>query len=193
MSFFVEIKKNYTISALLCVLIGLVLVIWPGTSTRVVCMLLGGVLLVYGLVQILVYVFSRERTLGLQGMLVLGIIFAVIGGWIILRPDLVIAAIPIIVGVLIAIHGLHNITQAIGLKKSGYDKWWLALIFAILTIALGGILIYNPFTVIDTLVRLIGIFLIYDGLSDVWILSRMFSVKKRADVIDAEYVDVEET
>lgn len=155
-------------------------------------MILGGILLIYGLIQILIYIFSRERTLGIQGMLILGIIFAVLGGLILLKPNMVIMAVPMILGILIVIHGLHNITQAIGLKKSGYDKWWLALIFAILTIALGSILIYNPFTVMDTLVRLIGIFLIYDGLSDVWILSRIFSVKKKSRIVDAEYIDVDE-
>ena len=42
-------------------------------------------------------------------------------------------------------------------------------------------------------VRMIGIFLIYDGASDMWILSRVFKVKRdKEKVIDAEYVDLDE-
>ena len=80
------LKANYTISALLCVILGLVLLIWPGTTTQIVCMLLGIVLFTYGAIQIVLYLFNRERTIVSQGMLVLGIIFAVIAGWILLKP-----------------------------------------------------------------------------------------------------------
>ncbi len=187
------LKVNYSISALLCVILGLVLLIFPGTTTQIVCMLLGIVLFAYGAIQIVLNLFNKERTIVSQGMLVLGIVFAVIGGWIMLKPELIIMAVPVIVGVLIVIHGLHNATQAFGLKSSGYEKWWVAFLLGALTVVLGGILIYNPFKVVNTVVRLIGIFLIYDGLSDVWILSRIFKVKKDAGkIIDSSYVDVEE-
>lgn len=187
------LKANYLISALLCVILGLVLLIFPGTTTQIVCMLLGIVLFAYGAIQIVLYLFNKERTIVSQGMLVLGIVFAVIGGWIMLKPEMIIMAVPVIVGVLIVIHGLHNATQAFALKSSGYEKWWVVFLLGVLTVILGGILIYNPFKVVNTVVRLIGIFLIYDGLSDVWILSRIFKVKKDAGkIIDSSYVDVEE-
>lgn len=193
MNFLKELKVNYTLSALVCVVLGLVLVIWPGTSTRIVCMVLGAALLIYGIVQIVIYLVNRERTLILQGLLVLGIIFAVIGAWILVKPEMIMMAVPVIVGILIIIHGLHNISQAINLKKQEYEKWWLALIFGLLTVILGGVLVYNPFTVVDTVVRMIGIFLIYDGTSDVWILSRIFHVKRKAEqVVDAQYREMDE-
>lgn len=187
------LKMNYTISAVLCVLLGLVLLIWPGTTTQIVCMTLGIVLLAYGIIQIVIYLFNRERTIISQGMMLLGIVFAVIGIWIILKPEMIIMAVPIIVGVLIVIHGLHNVVQAIALQKDGYDKWWLAFIFALLTVIFGGVLIYNPFEAVELVVRLIGIFLIYDGISDIWILSRVFKVKREKErIIDAEFVDIED-
>ena len=128
-----------------------------------------------------------------HSMMVLGIVLAVIGGWIVLKPDTIIKAIPMIVGILIVIHGLHNAVQAIDLKKMQYDNWWVALLFSILTVALGIVLICNPFTVVDTVVRLIGAFLIYDGLSDMWILSRVFKTKKnKKKIIDTDAVIIDE-
>ncbi|MDE6184328.1 MAG: DUF308 domain-containing protein, partial [Lachnospiraceae bacterium] len=105
--FFKSLKANDTISALMCVLLGLVLIIWPGATSQIICMLLGGVLLAYGILQIVLYLFNRERTILLQGMMLLGIVFAVIGLWILLKPEMIIMAVPVIVGVLIVIHGLH--------------------------------------------------------------------------------------
>lgn len=192
MDFLKGLKANYTVSAILCALLGLVLLIWPGTTMQIVCMALGIVLLAYGIIQIAIYLFIRERTIMLQGMLLLGIIFAVIGAWILLKPEMIIMAVPVIVGVLIVIHGLHNIVQAIALQKDGYERWWLALLFGVLTVVFGGVLIYNPFEAVELVVRLIGVFLIYDGLSDIWILSRVFKVKREKErIIDAEFVEVE--
>lgn len=188
-----NLKANYTVSAIICVIIGLVLIIWPGTSTQVVCMVLGGVLLIYGIIQIILYLFARERTLYLQGMLVLGIIFSVVGAWILLKPEMIIKAVPIIMGIIIIMHGLHNAIQAIDLKKMSYDRWWVALLFGLLTIIFGGVLVYNPFSVVNMVVRVIGAFLIYDGLSDMWIISRLFKTKKNSQkIIDAEAVEIED-
>lgn len=187
------LRVNYTVSAVLCILLGLVLLIWPGTTTQIVCMSLGIVLLAYGIIQIVIYLFNRERTLISQGMMILGIIFAVVGVWILLTPEMIIMAVPVVVGVLIVIHGLHNVVQAIALQKDGYERWWLALIFGLLTVIFGGLLIYNPFGAVELVVRLIGIFLIYDGISDIWILSRVFKVRRDKErIIDAEFVEVDE-
>ncbi len=187
------LKANYTISAGLCTLLGLVLLIWPGTTMRIVCTLLGSMLLIYGLAQVVLYLINKERTMLSQGMMVFGIVLSVIGIWILTSPEMIIMAVPVIVGVLIVIHGVHNVVQAIALKKDGYDRWWLAFLFGALTVVLGGILVYNPFEVAETVVRFIGIFLIYDGVSDIWILSRVFKVKRDKErVIDVDYVDVEE-
>lgn len=187
-----NLKANYTLSAAICVIIGAVLIIWPGKSTQVVCMVLGGVLVAYGVIQIFLYLLAKERTLYLQGMLVLGIVFVVLGTWIFLKPEIITVTVPVIMGIIIVMHGLHNAMQALDLKKMGYEKWWLALLAGILTIVLGAVLIYNPFSVINTVVRVIGIFLVYDGLSDMWIISRVFKTKKNAQkIIDAEAVIVD--
>ena len=101
-------------------------------------------------------------------------------------------AVPLIIGILILIHGVHNVIQAVDLQKDGYDKWWVALLFGILTVGFGGLLICNPFGAVEMAVRMIGISLIYDGASDMWILSRVFKVKKHKEkVIDADYVDLD--
>lgn len=192
-NFLKNLKANYTLSAIICVIIGLVLIIWPGTSTQVVCMALGGMLLIYGIIQIILYLFAKERTLYLQGMLILGIVFSVLGAWILLKPEGIIAMVPIIMGIIIIMHGLHNAIQAIDLKKMNYENWWVALLFAVLTIILGAVLVYNPFGAVEIVVRVIGAFLVYDGLSDMWILSRLFKTKKNAEkIIDAEAAIIDE-
>lgn len=193
MNYIKSLKVNYSLSAVICVILGIVLLVWPGQSTQVVCMVLGIVLGGFGLIQIILYLATKEKTMISHSMMMLGVVLAVIGGWIALKPETIIKAVPMIVGILIVIHGFHNAVQAIDLKKMQYDNWWVALLLSLLTVALGVVLICNPFTIVDTVVRIIGAFLVYDGLSDMWILSRVFKTKKnREKIIDTDAVIVDE-
>lgn len=191
-----KLKTNVLISSLLCVLLGLVLVFWPGLSIQIVCTAVGAVLMISGVVRIVSYVTARDGSMYFQVNLIFGIIFAVVGVWIVIKPAKVLAIIPIIVGIVIALHGLHNLQQAIDLCQSKYDKWWIALLLGILTIGFGILLICRPFAAIDTVVMLIGIFLIYDGLSNIWIVSRISRnakiLKQEAEAVEAEAREVEE-
>lgn len=193
MNYLKSLKMNYSLSAVVCVILGIVLLVWPGQSTDLVCMVLGIVLAGFGLIQIILYLVTKEKTVVSHGMMMLGIVLVVIGIWIIAKPGTIKQLIPVTIGILIVIHGGHNAVQAIELKKMNYDNWWVALLLAVLTIGLGVVLICNPFTVLDMAVRIIGAFLIYDGLSDMWILSRVFKTKRRNEkIIDTEGVVVDE-
>lgn len=188
-----SLKMNYSVTALICALLGLILLIWPGQTTQIACITVGAVLGIYGVLQIIFYLATKEKTMMSHSMMVFGIVLVVIGGFIVWKPETIMKAIPMIVGILIIIHGLHNGVQAIDLKKMGYSNWWIALLLAVLTVALGIILVCNPFDALDAVVRLIGIFLLYDGLSDMWILSRVFKTRrKNAKIIDTDAVIVEE-
>lgn len=185
-----KVKANTILSSLLCAALGLVLVIWPDISMQIVCIAIGAVLILCGVIRLLGFFLNHDGSVYTQGNLVMGIVLVVVGIWIVATPGKVLVIIPIIVGILIVIHGVNNIQQTITLCKGKYSMWWLALIMAILTIGLGVLLIIRPFAALDTVVMLIGFFLIYDGLSNVWIVSRIAKTVKMARQ-EAEAVDVD--
>ena len=185
-----KVKANTILSSLLCAALGLVLVIWPDISMQIVCIAIGAVLILCGVIRLFGFFLNHDGSVYTQGNLVMGIVLVVVGIWIVATPGKVLAIIPIIVGILIVIHGVNNIQQTITLCKGKYSMWWLALIMAILTIGFGVLLITRPFAALDTVVMLIGFFLIYDGLSNVWIVSRIAKTVKMARQ-EAEAVDVD--
>lgn len=185
-----RLKTNIVISAMLCVALGIVLVVWPDLSMKVVCIAIGAVLLIGGGVRLAVYFSMKDGSMYAQMNLIMGIVLAVVGIWILMKPDKVLAIIPIIVGIVIALHGINDLQQAVTLCRDKYDKWWVALILGLLTIGFGVLLICRPFEALDTAVMLIGTFLIYDGLSDIWIVSRIYQTAKALRQA-AEAVDVE--
>ena len=95
-----------------------------------------------------------------------------------LKPEFVIRLIPVIVGIIIILHGIYDLQQAVYLCRAKYSFWWLALLFAVLTVAFGGVLIWNPFEAMNIAVKFIGVFLVFDGVSDLWIFSRARRVTK---------------
>lgn len=173
-----KIKANMIVSSLLCVLLGLVLVLRPGLSVRIVCTAVGIVLILSGVTRIIDWFCARDGSMYAQMNLIFGIVLVVVGVWIVVKPDKVLAIIPIIVGIVIGMHGLNNLKQAIELWRDKYDKWWVAFILGALTVGFGVLLICRPFAAIDTVVMLIGFFMIYDGLSNIWIVTRIYKNAK---------------
>ena len=185
-----KIKANMLVSSLLCVLLGLVLVLRPGLSVRIVCTAVGIVLILSGVTRIIDWFCARDGSMYAQMNLIFGIVLVVVGVWIVVKPDKVLAIIPIIVGIVIGMHGLNNLKQAIELWRDKYDKWWVAFILGALTVGFGVLLICRPFAAIDTVVMLIGFFMIYDGLSNIWIVTRIYKnakmFKQEMDAVEVE-------
>lgn len=191
-----RMKSNVVVSSILCLVLGLVLLLWPGLTMRIVCTTVGAVLIVSGVVRMIAYFTARDGSMYSQLNLVFGIILAAVGVWIVMSPEKVLALIPIIMGIIIALHGLHNIRQAILLSRDKYNNWWVALLLGILTVGFGVLLVCRPFAAVDTMVMLIGIFLIYDGLSSIWIVTRISKAAKilrqEMTAVEVEAEDVEE-
>lgn len=188
-----RIKANVMVSAFICMALGIILVVWPGLSVKIVCMAIGVVLVINGISRLMNFIFGRDGSIFSQMNLVMGIIITVIGGWILFQPNTIIAMIPILVGIIIVIHGINNLQQTVSLCQSRYDKWWVALLLALVTIGFGVLLIFNPFVAVDTLIRFIGLFLIYDGASDIWIISRVSkNVREARQDMEALTVDGKE-
>ena len=193
-----RIKTNAIISSILYVLLGLALLLRPELSTTVLCTALGVVLILRGLSDILDFVFHRDGSLYYSLHLVAGIVLAAVGVWLVTRPTLIAVVIPRIIGVLILFHGLKDLGDAMTLRKNKSPRALAAMILGLVTIALGALLVVNPFSAFATVVRIIGIVLIYDGVSDLWITSEVTRAVRLAEkelqgkVIDVDYKDASE-
>ena len=190
-----RLKTNVMISSALCIVIGIVLVVWPDLTMEIACLAIGAVLLIVGIMRLVSYFTARDGSVYSQMNLIFGIVLVVVGTLILWQWDKVLGIVPIIVGIVIVIHGINDLRQALVLHKNKYDRWWVAMILGLLTVILGVLLILNPFAALDTVVILIGIFLIFDGVSIIWITSRIYRTAKvmeqEAEALDAE-IEVEE-
>ncbi len=176
-----DMKHNYFVNAVIMVLLGLVLVIWPHILGVLLCYLLGGALIVMGVFQLIS--FLRGERLGFYNkfVMMMGIVLVLLGIWICTQPHIVLSIIPVVVGIIVLIHGLMDIQYTLDIKKAGSTKWWIALIAAILTLVVGLLLVFNPFTAYEITMVLLGIAMLYDGGADLALFLFFFLAQRDTD------------
>ena len=171
-NFIRSIKVNLLSSAILCVILGIVLVAYPDTSMTLVCRTVGVIVLITGLGLVFGYLKSGKEHWYGKIELVFGTILVIVGGFLILRPLGLISIIPIIFGILFIYHGLANMRQAMELRQYKDKGWWLPVLIAATTVLLGIFIINYPIRTMDIIMRVIGACLIYDGLANTVLVGR---------------------
>lgn len=178
-AFFAKLKKTWLISSLISVVLGLVLLLFPGIAIQVVCYLLGGLALIYGVMRIIRYARQGDVYPELfRGDLMIGLFLLAIGLFIVCRVEFVAGFIPVVFGIALLASGIGGVQRAMDAKRAGYERWLFLLVLAALTIALGLVLTMNPFASAQVAVAVIGASLIYDGITD---MVTILLVGKRID------------
>ena len=163
---FRHIKVNFFLPALVYLVLGVILTIWPHTSSTVICVGFGLFLLVYGIVTLVTIFLRSSRSGQFQFEMILGILFAGLGIFFLLRSDVVLSFLPVVIGIYIVIDALLNLKRAQELYRMGYVRWWITLVTSLISAALGILILWNPLFLSDFIFRMVGIVLIYTGVSD---------------------------
>ena len=171
------------------IVLGIVLLVWPSTSLLIMGKCIGAILAAGGLAA--VFMFFRNHESAMKSvLLIMAAVMLICGVVIFLHPEDLVRLIPTIMGILVLISGLINLGETFMLTRSKYNKWWASLIVAIATIAAGIFLIRNAFNLASLITRIAGGILIFDGVSDLWVISRISKVSKdmaaEAFAVDAE-------
>jgi len=167
------------LAALVTIALGMLLVWWPDRSMDFLCLMLGITIFAIGIIYILGWLARRKK--GVPAFFVLpGVILCALGVWLMTSPDSVIILIQYIFGAILIFHGVIDLQGALALAGHRWNRWWLDLLLTALTIGLGVLILLNPFGTFSALVILIGAALIYDGVSDLWIIWRLGRANKAA-------------
>ena len=184
---FYVFKTNTFVSAIISILIGLALLLQPGSFTVLACRIIAVLVLISGAAAILSYVRETQKVWRLQALLILGIILVLLGISMLANPGFFISLLPLVLGIIVLIHGFQDASYALNMKKLNDPYWWITLLIAAASILFAIIVIINPFAAASTVVMVIGAVLIYDGVSDLWVVGRMKQTVKRFNSDVADY------
>ena len=184
-----EMKWNMLLSAGLYMVLGVILLIFPATTARTICYLIAGIAIVIGLVNLVVY-FTRNITRNYyRNDFVTGLMLIVLGIFVIYKVDMVIALVPFIIGLCIIVSGLFKLQGALDVQRMGGNAV-LILGLAVVNVVVGVLMVINPFESALLLYRLLGVGLLFSGLTDLastlYLSQKMHSyVNKMSDADEA--------
>jgi uncharacterized membrane protein HdeD (DUF308 family) len=180
---------NRIIFAVGAAVLGIILLIWPAASLIIMAKCIGALVAIGGLAA--AYQFYKDHDSPAKSiLLVMAAVMIICGVVIFLHPEELVKLIPMIMGILVLISGLINLGETFTLSKKRYSRWWLSLIIAVITIGAGLFLITRAFSLAALITRIAGGILLFDGLSDLWVISRVHKADKDAQAVDVQAEEV---
>ena len=159
---------SHTVISAAYLIFGLILLFRPALSGKVICGAVGIGALVYGVVKLVSFWKLREMGGVFQLELVLGVVFAAIGIFALVRADVILSILPIMLGIILLMDCVTKLQSALQLRRMAYGRWVSVLAAGLVTGAAGVVLLVNPFTAATVMIRFIGAGLIVDGLTQFW-------------------------
>lgn len=170
------ISRSSVIAALIYLVLGLCLVIFPETSGSVICYIIAALLLLDGIRHIISY-FSNSLSEVLGGYdLALGGVEVLLGVFVLIRPATMLSLLPICLGLALVISGVIRLQRSFDLKRAGAGSWKVVLILGALVAALGLLMLVNPFATAKVLMVVLGVSLMVDAccmLLTAWCLKQL--------------------
>ena len=188
---------NSLIVAIIYIAFGVLMILFPGVMANIVCILIAAALLVFGALKLLAY-FRKDKEQAAQSFdLVGGVILLILGVLILLFQRRFLNILPILFGIFLLISALIKLQNAFDVKRFGGEKWWMVLLFSVVSIVLAILLIARPGFMVKASFIVIGIFLLIDGIETLigtFMLGKTTTSYKKAQdefrrTVEAEHVN----
>ena len=173
---FKKLRIAAYVTAVLTIALGAVLIAWPMEVTGLICRILGAILVIMGAVYLFGYFVEGRGILAVTG----GLIFLLLGVWIFITPEAIASLVPIVIGVILLVHSLRDFQMASEAKQSGSERWTVLFLLALLNSVFGVVCICDSFGVVTVAVRLLGLALVYDGISNMIIVHHTIQAVRHA-------------
>lgn len=171
-------------AAVLAILLGLFLLLFPGAKIIQIVYGIGVVMIVGGIVSIVRYFMTESyRKLNCYTFSA-GALMVVLGVCALLRAEIVSTYLIVCLGILLLASGIIKLQHALDLEAIK-DKAWIAiLVVAVAVIICGAVVLLNPFNHIEDLNHFTYIMLVIDGclslFSVLYLTVRLHGYQKQA-------------
>ena len=193
-SFFTRIKLTAFITAILTIALGVVLIMYPAETMLIAVRIVGGFLLLLGGVGAVSGFISDNHG---KVFMIGSLIIAFLGVWLLAMPQTAASLIPMFMGVVLVIDALEDFKLAYEAKTHEASGWVYQILVGVIGIVMGVVCICKAFGVMEFAVIFIGVFLIFDGVTDFYVIFKTIravrayeQAAKTAEAIDVEYEEV---
>lgn len=152
--------------AILYLLAGVVLILYPEMSSKLFCWGVGALALFYAAAGFYRYYKAKRSGILLYGEVIVALLLAVLGAVCLFFPRTILSFLPFTLGCLLLLVGLMKVPSAWQAVREHLPMAWFTVLLAIVPIFLGGVLFFNPFAAVKSVVLFFGISLAAAGICD---------------------------
>lgn len=193
MNAFLHEKKIIAILiALLTIGCGVLFLIYGLHIATIFCRIAGGVLAAIGLYYTISFLVRKDgRPFATWMEMLAGLVCIAIGVWMLVSPVSAIKYMQYVAAIIILVHGVLDLQATFALLRAKAPNWLFALILSIITIGLGVWILLRPMSATATLMTIMGIVLIVDGISDLFIIGGVSRAVRTIQNIEQEQNAIE--
>lgn len=160
-----EFRFSFSLAAIVYLLLGLLMIVAPGTSRRLLCTLVGAGITVYGLLSIVPWLMNRgEKRLTFD--LLIGVCALAFGLFSLINRTFLMDFLFTALGVVVCVTSVCGISRALNLRYYGFSRWWAPLAANLVTLVLALCIIFFPGFFGNMLMMAMGIILVAEAVSD---------------------------
>lgn len=169
-------SRTVIVNGVIAFLVGVLMMVWPGTSAEVVVQIFA-----VWLAVIAVSSFVLAPKGGRSGSLVArSVLLILFGALIFLSPMLFASFVAIVTGFAIIFFSFLAVTVSLFIRRIGVRMWWLLTIIGIAGIILGGFFLFAPESGVTALIFTLAIFIVIVGIA---LVALGWRLRKTAEAI----------
>lgn len=173
-----EIRLSSVGIAVCMAAFGILLAIYPKMSGVIFTKGFAVIVLLFAISHVWKWLKARKYGLGGTGELIGAVLLLLLSGIGFFKPEIVLSFLPFVTGALLIVDGIVKIPLITEMWSRGSELRWFGVLSALLPLLLGIVLISYPFGAAAAVIRVFGIFLLIDGISDI---IRSSMVKRKMD------------
>lgn len=185
-------RKTCLISSIATLILGVVLLMEPARSLKMITVIIGLMAIIIGSFWIFDYIKASREEKMISKSLLLGIISAGFGLYLVINTESLVNFITVIIGITICIKSIIKLQFSINIRDLS-KTWKYNLLFSLLGLTLGILLLANPFSSAEVFFRIIGIIMIIGSIIELIecaYLMKSLNIKEKAK--ELKWVDKDE-
>lgn len=162
---FRELHLSFTLAASLYIVLGLFMLIMPGVSRRLLCVLLGAGVTLYGLANLLAHLPRKGRSFYAAALLP-GILALAFGVFSLIHPTFLMNFLFAVLALFVLLASGIGMLRALQLRSMGFMHWRAALSASLVTLLPALSILLAPGLYGNLLMMLCGLLLVASGICD---------------------------
>ena len=167
------LKKDRLFTGIALMVIGILFLAAPVSSSLVIATVIGVILILEGLVRGYAALKKKEKDISTKAILLWAAVLIVVGIILLANPGYLVAYSYIIFGIVLILNAISNIIGVMRGEIQAEGNKFIYLILSAVLAIVGVIMLFNPFSAANMMMRIIGGMLIADGIVNLLIAWKM--------------------